>query len=155
MTGLVIERLSADSPWLLVVARWRHKAFLEPSGLTEEDSRRQLIDISVSTIPHEVALVAVIDDQPAGICLLVDSELDPLHDCSPWLASLFVHERFRRSGVGRALVRAIERHAASHAIAHLFLYTDAAEPFYARCGWAVQERFRADGMDCVLMKRDL
>lgn len=155
MTGLVIERLSADSPWLLVVARWRHKAFLEPSGLTEEDSRRQLIDISVSTIPHEVALVAVIDDQPAGICLLVDSELDPLHDCSPWLASLFVHERFRRSGVGSALVGAIERHAASHAIAHLFLYTDAAEPFYARCGWAVQERFRADGMDCVLMKRDL
>ena len=69
MTGLVIERLSADSPWLPVVARWRH--------------------------------------------------------------------------------------AASHAIAHLFLYTDAAEPFYARCGWAVQERFRADGMDCVLMKRDL
>ena len=155
MTALTIERLAADSPWLPVVARWRHEAFLVPSGLTEEDSRRQLMEIASSTILHEVALVAVIDDQPAGICLLVDSELDPLHDCSPWLASLFVHERFRRNGVGSALVGAIERHAASHAIARLFLYTDVAEPFYARCGWAVQERFRADGVACVLMRRDL
>jgi GNAT superfamily N-acetyltransferase len=87
--------------------------------------------------------------------MLVDAEIEPRHDCSPWLASLFVAPAWRGQGVGRALVGAVEAHAAAHGIARLHLYTDAAEPFYAACGWTVLDRFMEDGTACVLMGRDL
>lgn len=155
MSGLVIERLSVDSACLPELARWRHDAFLAGMGLTLADSMAQLRAIAASRSPHEVTLWASCAGQPAGLCMLVDAEIEPRHDCSPWLASLFVAPAWRGQGVGRALVGAIEAHAAAHGIARLHLYTDAAEPFYAACGWTVLDRFMEDGTACVLMGRDL
>jgi GNAT superfamily N-acetyltransferase len=150
-----IVPLEADSPELKTAARWRHEAFLKQDGFSLADSEAQLTKLAAAPQGPETALVALTGDRPAGVCLLVLHELDPAHDYSPWLASLYVDPGFRGQGVARGLVRAIEEHARRHGVERLHLYTVDAEEFYRKCGWAVVERFVSNGAALVLMARDL
>lgn len=151
--AITISRLIAGSPAHRVCGRWRFKAFLKDYGLSEEDSFRQLQQLAAQDDGLEVALVAHCDGVLAGICLLVREEIDALHAVSPWLASLFVAPEFRCVGVGRALVSAIEDHAAVWGVERLYLYADAAEPFYMKCGWETIERFSDARGPGVLMAK--
>lgn len=147
--------LAAHSPEIAIAASWRHEAFLKDDGLTVADSQAQLTKLVTRPEGPETALIALIDGQLAGICLLVLHELEPAHDLSPWLASLYVDPEFRRQGVARRLVSAIEDHARRQGVKRLHLYTVDAEDFYLKCGWAAVERFEAGGVALVLMARDL
>ena len=150
-----IVPLEADSQELKTAARWRHQAFLKEDGFSVADSEAQLIRLAAAPQGPETALIALIGGRPAGVCLLVLHELDPAHDYSPWLASLYVDPGFRRRGVARSLVRAIEEHARRQGVERLHLYTVGAEEFYRKCGWAVVERFMSNGIALTLMTRDL
>ncbi|HUQ36873.1 MAG TPA: GNAT family N-acetyltransferase, partial [Aestuariivirga sp.] len=96
-----------------------------------------------------------VDGRLAGICLLVLHEFDPLHDVSPWLASLYVAPEYRKRGVARKLVAAIEDQARKHSVARLHLYTGDAEAFYLKCGWSLAEQGIAGGEPYAFMIRDL
>lgn len=100
-----------------------------------------------------VALVAKADGEPIGTCL--ESEIEPNHDVSPWLAGLFVVPERRRKGAGAILVRAIEDQARQRGFSRLYLYTTDAIGFYARLGWSVLDRTNWRGLDTALMVRDL
>ncbi len=149
--AMTISRLIAGSPEHRVCAGWRYDAFLKDYGLSEVDSFQQLQHLATQGDGLEVALVAHVNGALAGICLLVREEIDALHAVSPWLASLFVAPEFRLHGVGRALVAAIEAHAAAKGVGTLYLYTSAAEQFYLRCGWRTVERFSDASGPAVLM----
>ena len=69
------------------------------------------MELFASDQGRRVALVAKADGEPIGTCLLVESEIEPNHDVSPWLAGLFVVPEYRRWGAGAVLVRAIEDQA--------------------------------------------
>ena len=56
------------------------------------------------------------------------------------LRSLAVAEDFRRRGVGRALVEAVERHALSMEVKRIYLLTLTAETFFAHQGYLPAER---------------
>lgn len=147
--------LKAHSPELRITAQWRHEAFLKEDGLSIADSEAQLTKLTTRPEGPETALIARIAEDLAGICLLVLHELEPAHDLSPWLASLYVAPEFRRRGVARQLVEAIEDHARDNGVARLHLYTVDAEAFYRKCGWAVAERMPSHGGELVLMTREL
>ncbi|WP_168195696.1 GNAT family N-acetyltransferase [Bradyrhizobium sp. NAS80.1] len=100
-------------------------------------------------------MVAKDDDEPIGTCLLVDSEIEPNHDVSPWLAGLFVVPEHRRRGAGAVLVRAIEDQARQRGFSRLHLYTTEAAAYYARLGWSVVDRTNWNGFDTALMVREL
>jgi len=102
-----------------------------------------------------VALVAKADGEPCGTCLLVESEIEPNHDVSPWLVGLFVVPAHRLKGAGSALVRAIEDQARQRGFSRLHLYTTETADFYARLGWTVLDRTKWKGFDTALMVRDL
>ena len=102
-----------------------------------------------------VALVAKADGEPIGTCLLAESEIEPNHDVSPWLAGLFVVPERRRKGAGAVLVRAIEDQARQRGFSRLHLYTSDAVGFYDRLGWEVLDRTNWKGFDTALMVRDL
>jgi ribosomal protein S18 acetylase RimI-like enzyme len=54
------------------------------------------------------------------------------------VVKMLVHRRGRRRGIGRALMRAVEAHAAAAGFTLLFLDTkqgDAGEALYRSCGW--------------------
>ena len=141
------------TPELAMCARWRANAFsvLEASFEQELRSLEQL----ASDQSRGVALVAKADGEPCGTCLLVESEIEPNHDVSPWLAGLFVIPEHRRKGAGSALVRAIEAQARQRGVSRLYLYTTEAIEFYARLGWTVLDRTKWKGFDTTLMVRDL
>jgi GNAT superfamily N-acetyltransferase len=152
--GLHIRRLQADEPAFDIIARWRYDAFFAEDGGTFEQSRDALREW-MDGLGYETALLAEVDGQPAGSCLLVREEIDPQHDLTPWLAALYVAPAYRKQGIATALVRAIEQHARDVGCRDLYLYTVTAEFLYAKLGWTVRDRFESNGAQFVLMARTL
>ena len=150
-----IARLKPNSPELLICAAWRHEAFLKSYGYSLLDSGAQLTQLATQPDEYETPLIALVDGRLAGICLLVLHEFEPLHDVSPWLASLYVAPECRKQGVARKLVAAIEDQARGHCVARLHLYTGDAQEFYLKCGWSLAEQGIANGEPYAFMIRDL
>jgi len=145
-----ISRLELGSPSLAICANWRHEAF----GIPLPDSFRQLEELAARQ-DYEITLIAELGEYPAGICMFVRQELEFAHELSPWLASLYVVPAFRKNGIGRALVKAIEDYARNIGENRLHLYTIDADRFYLKCGWVQSERFEQGGETTVLMHRNL
>ncbi len=149
-----ISRLRPDSPAVRVCARWRYDAFLRDDGFSPEACLPQLVEL-VARQDYEIALLAQVGGRPAGTCLFVRREIDPVHELTPWLAGLYVAPEFRNRSIGRELVAAIEGHARERGCKRLHLYTSGAEAYYFRLGWRVSERFPWDGKPFALMQREL
>jgi GNAT superfamily N-acetyltransferase len=141
------------TPELVICARWRSQAFsvLE----TKIDEEIASLERFTSDQTHQVALIAKRNDVPLGTCLLVQSEIDPNHDVSPWLAGLFVASEYRRQGIGALLVRAIEEQAKLRGFSRLYLYTISAKGFYERLGWLAVDSTTWKGFETAFMTRDL
>ncbi len=149
-----ISRLLPGSSAVRVCARWRYDAFFKGDGFSSEDCLDQLVEF-VARQDYEIALVAEVEGHPAGTCLFVRREIDPVHELTPWLAGLFVAPAFRNRSIGRELVAAIESHARKLGCDRLHLYTSGAETYYAKLGWRIAERFPWNGKPFTLMQRDL
>jgi GNAT superfamily N-acetyltransferase len=153
MTNIQTFIVEPGSPELAICARWRANAFSVLQASFEQELRS--MELFASDQSHGVALVAKADGEPIGTCLLVESEIEPNHDVSPWLAGLFVVPEYRRKGAGAVLVRAIEDQARQRGFSRLYLYTSDAAGFYARLGWSILDRTDWRGLDTALMVRDL
>lgn len=150
-----IHPLTLDSPALTIAARWRYDTWLKDDGYSLQDSIEQLQAVARGDRPREAGFIASFGSQPAGICLMVEEELNPLHDVSPWLASLFVVPEFRRGGVATRLIAAIEDHARIQGVEKLYLYTVDAEALYLKCGWQVVDRVLEHGNPLALLVEHL
>lgn len=153
MTNIQTFIVEPRTPELAICARWRASAFSALEAPFEEELRS--LELFASDQSHGVALVAKADGEPIGTCLLAESEIEPNHDVSPWLAGLFVVPEHRRKGAGAVLVRAIEDQARQRGFSRLHLYTRDAVGFYARLGWVVLDRTDWKGLETALMARDL
>jgi GNAT superfamily N-acetyltransferase len=145
--------LEPRTPELAICAHWRANAFPVLDASFEKELRS--LELFASDRRHGVALIAKIDGEPIGTCLLAESEIKPNHDVSPWLAGLFVLPEHRRKGAGAILVRAVEDQARQRGSWRLYLYTTEAVDFYARLGWAILDHTHWKGFDTVFMVRDL
>jgi GNAT superfamily N-acetyltransferase len=152
-TGIQTFIVEPRTPELEICARWRANAFSALEASFEQELRS--LELFASDQSHGVALVAKANGEPVGTCLLVESEIEPNHDVSPWLAGLFVVPEHRRKGAGAVLVRAIEDQARQRDFSRLYLYTTNAVDFYERLGWVVRDRTHWKGFDTALMVRDL
>jgi GNAT superfamily N-acetyltransferase len=154
MVSIQTRILAPAAPEISVCARWRVAEFADVLGTSIENEERILRAIAAD--PSQVVLVATCDGVPAGTCLLVASEIDPLHAVSPWLAGLYVAPEFRRLGVGRALVIAIEDEARLRGVPRLHLYAgDDEVPYYQHLGWQLADRVDWKGFPTNLMAREL
>jgi GNAT superfamily N-acetyltransferase len=153
MTKIQTLIVEPGTPELAICARWRANAFSVLQASFEQELRS--MELFASDQSRGVALVAKADGEPVGTCLLVESEIEPNHDVSPWLAGLFVVPEQRRKSAGAVLVRAIEDQARQRGVSRLYLYTTDAVRFYARLGWVVLDRTNWKGLDTALMVRDL
>lgn len=150
MPRIEIIVLQPSSPEIAICAQWRVQAFAEVLG-TSVEAEHRLLQTFTSDRRGQVALVARSNGVPAGTCLLVQSELEPCHPVSPWLAGLYVAPEHRRQGVGRALVGAIADQARQRRYRRLYLYTDNAVGYYEQLGWRVIDRIDWKGFPTALM----
>lgn len=95
---------------------------------------------AVAADPASTALVAVVDDQVAGMMLLTTSAYAPLFDQRAVHAHyLHVKDGFRRRGVGKALLAAAVSYAdevgAEHIITSVLPQMRETQRFYARLGF--------------------
>ena len=141
------------TPELAICARWRAETFSVLEASFEQELKS--LELFTSDLALGVALVAKLGEEPIGTCLLVESEIEPNHDVSPWLAGLFVVPGRRRRGAGAILVHAIEDQARARGVSRLHLYTTAAAGFYSRLGWVVLDRTNWKGFDTAFMAREL
>lgn len=153
MTDIQTFIIEPGTPEVAICARWRANAFSVLRASFEEELKS--LELFASDRSLGVALVAKMGGEPIGTCLLVESEIEPNHDVSPWLAGLFVVPKHRRKGAGAVLVHAIEDQARQRGFSRLYLYTSDAVPFYARLGWSVIDRTNWRGFDTAFMARDL
>ena len=85
-------------------------------------------------------LVAVSNRAAIGSVFLHATEAEDRPAFTPYLGALYVEPSARGQGVGRALVRAIERHAAGLGFGQLYLNAiPDRTPFYQGLGWSVIE----------------
>lgn len=118
-------------------------------------AERRSLELFTADQSHQVALIAKRDGVPVGTCLLVQSEIDPNHAVTPWLAGLFVAPEHRKRNVGAVLVSAIEHHAPERGFLRLYLHTVDAVSYCEKLGWYVLDRTMWKGLETALMARDL
>ena len=136
-----IAPLTEFAHWIPDIAQWLHTQWrtLYPGGYTPADVEAALrTRLDTRQIP--LALVAVAGNTVVGIVSLKISDMDTRPGLTPWLAGLYVVPARRRGGIGRRLVQAATAKAMESGATKLYLYTPAAEPFYATLGWQVLER---------------
>jgi GNAT superfamily N-acetyltransferase len=120
-------------------ARWLREA--------ERDSRLHS--------PTSAAFVALDGDRAVGVVQLHEFEIDAMRDRSPWVCGMVVRPDYRGAGVGRRLLAALERFAAWHGVARLWVFTESAAGFYARCGWHQHAESEQDGEPGIVLTRVL
>jgi len=79
--------------------------------------------------------VAVNDGKVIGTAALDDDDMDSHPGLSPWIASLYVDVKYRKSGVGETLVRRVIEEARSVKVKKLYLFTPDREHYLGRFGW--------------------
>src|ERR1700745_2826519 len=98
MTNIQTFIVEPGTPELAICARWRVNFFSVLQASFEEELRS--MELFASDQSHGAALVAKADGERIGTRLLVESEIEPKHDVSPWLTGSFVVPEHRRKGAG-------------------------------------------------------
>jgi predicted N-acetyltransferase YhbS len=137
---MTIEYLADQPEALDIVVQWMHREWGNgPGGETLEERRTRFAgSMNRDRIP--LAIVAVEAGEVLGSASLVAHDMKTRMELTPWLASVFVGEEYRRRGVGAELVRRIMAEAGKLKVPLLYLYTVHSERLYASLGWTVSER---------------
>ncbi|PCJ64112.1 MAG: hypothetical protein COA58_14090 [Bacteroidetes bacterium] len=115
----------------------------------------------LENLPNQKALlqvVASIDDKLIGTAGLAnDVNLTQVYKkfnhLKPWVALIYTVPNYRKHGIGRLLLEAIEQQAIEMGLKDIYLCTFTAESLYTKCGWEKLERVNYKGYDSVIMKK--
>lgn len=150
---VTIEHLG-DHPKLVErCARWNHGAWGQGTGASLGEVAGALRRIAFQS-PSEEAFVALDGGEPAGMCLLIECDLPSHAQLRPWLASLFVAPQFRRRGIGRRLVGAVEAAARGRGEPAVYLYTSL-PAYYRPLGWCAFDGFEKGASRYSVMAKQL
>ena len=86
-----------------------------------------------------------------GTASLIEHDVPTRAELTPWLASVYVDPRFRKRGIGSALVRAVLQEARNLGLEKLYLITPDQVPFYRRQGWQEMEEIVYRGEAVTIM----
>ena len=131
----------ADSPASVSAVadiRWR-----EWGHAPEPDDPAWWLDITTREAGRERLPVTFVahdaDNDVLGAVGLDVYDIDERRESSPWVTGMVVRTDRRRSGAGRLLMHHLEKWAAQHGIAEVWVGTDLAREFYRQCGWTTIE----------------
>jgi len=130
-----LAKLTSSIPTL---AAWHHKQWQHLNSKQYTLAAR-IRDYQQTARRHDmpVMYVAHQDYVPLGSARLVQNDMDIYTELSPWLASLYVDERYRHQGIASALIKTIETAACNGKFQKIYLYTENSQPLYTNLAWQV------------------
>lgn len=149
--AMQIEYLADHPEALPLLAEWQHQewGYIRP-GDTIEKRRARLERFSQrDRIP--LTVIALEDGEVLGSASLIEHDMETRMELTPWMAGVFVGEKYRRRGTGAELVRRIMVEAGRFRVPLLYLYTVHSEKWYASLGWTLFERTSYKKQSVVIM----
>ncbi|MCB0128992.1 MAG: GNAT family N-acetyltransferase [Caldilineaceae bacterium] len=150
-----IDFLTNHPQFIPALAAWHHAMWgeLDPEATLQSRIARLKSHTGQPAIPTTV--VAFEDGTLLGSASLVKNDLRTHPHLTPFLASVYVGESFRRRGIASALVERVMAEAKGLGVATLYLITPDQQRLYQRLGWQAQEVVPYRGEDVTLMATDL
>jgi N-acetylglutamate synthase-like GNAT family acetyltransferase len=137
---MTIEYLADHPETLDTLVQWTHGEWGNVHGGETLEQRRTRFAGSLNRDRIPLTVVALEGGELLGSASLIAHDMETRMELTPWLASVFVAEQYRRRGVGAELVRRIMAEARKLKVPLLYLYTVHSERLYASLGWTVMER---------------
>ena len=137
---MTIEYLADHPETLDTLVQWLHREWGHVRGGETLEQRRKRFAGSLNRDRIPLTVVALEAGELLGSASLIAHDMETRMELTPWLASVFVGEQYRRRGVGAELVRRIMAEAGKLEVPLLYLYTVHSERLYAPLGWTVAER---------------
>lgn len=131
-----ITDLIDEKEALPILAEWHHSEWshFNPGGTVQKRIEEMQAYLAGHTLPK--MFVSKDGETLLGSAAIIASDMDTRTDLSPWLASVYVNEEYRKKGVGSDLVKHVEKYARSAGFPNLYLFTPDQENFYQNLGWA-------------------
>jgi len=148
---MTIDYLADHREKLDTVVQWTHQEWGHVRGGETLNQRRKRFAASLNRDRIPLTVVAIDAGELLGSASLIAHDMETRMELTPWLASVFVAEQYRRRGIGAELVRRIMVEAGKLKVPLLYLYTVQSERFYASLGWTLMERTSYLGHDIVIM----
>ena len=148
---MTIEYLADHPETLDTLVQWLHREWGNVRGGETLEQRRTRFAGSMNRDRIPLAVVALEAGEVLGSASLIAHDMETRMELTPWLASVFVGEQYRRRGVGAELVRRIMAEAGKLKVPLLYLYTVHSERLYASLGWTVAERTKYLEQTVVIM----
>lgn len=147
--------LTGGSAAIPLVARWLSAEWRRGQGYNYDDTLSWCNDVANGE--NELLACAFLNEQPVGVALLVECDLQSHDYWRPWLSSLYVLVEHRGKGVGEALVSAICEAARDGGWPELNLYaaTGWLTAYYTKFGWRSVDSIEVSGTVFNVMKRQL
>ncbi len=127
-------------------AEWKH---LNPSLTLTERTESIAEAAGKEGIPS--IFIATLGNQLVGSAALVENDMDTRPELSPWLAAVYVKERFRHQGIATELIARCEEEAIRSKANTWYLYTEFASSLYEKLGWCHMERCEYKGVTVDVM----
>ena len=103
-----------------------------------------------------LALIALGENQEIlGTAALKARSIDTHRYLSPWLAAMFVVERYRGQGIGVALIKEIEKNAIRLGYNYVYVGSGGVTPAMRTGGWALLDESEATRGPIQIFKRNL
>ena len=148
---MTIDYLADEPETLDTLVQWQHREWGHVRGGETLDQRRARLACSLNRDRIPLTVVALEGGEVLGSASLIAHDMETRMELTPWLASVFVGEQYRRRGIGAELVRRIMAEAGKLDVPLLYLYTVHSEQFYAALGWMLQERTSYREQNVVIM----
>lgn len=147
-----IENLSAHPEQIPNVGRWAFDSWSHfyPGKTLEETIADFRVAGQEERLP--VFLVALSDGLAIGTASLVaNDDLPNFDSLTPWLASVYVDPKWRKAGIGLALVKEILDRARWLQYEEVYLWTEDKEEYYRKRGWRLLDTAYFHGVKVSVM----
>jgi len=140
-----IDYLGKHREFIPVIAQWHQDEWHNISPELSTASRISLYNSYENKAAIPCCLISLVDNQPAGSASLLASDMHDHPHLTPWLASVYVHEKYRCHGIATQLINQCIEQARSLNIQTLYLFTPQQTHFYLKRGWKIIESCLYEG----------